>query len=267
MNLDLGSVESIRTSSVNMTHPLKRLANFGLLRTTTLKNTVANDLANGNTGLKSTNKLHLTQAFMSLIYFIGTFAAPNALLGQASTIEKRIEIASSALAELDDKAKICLNTNGEADTDSLSNCNDFLEAVDGELVARYIANCDALKIWRDDFVSNQALPPSDVEKNLRVMMGIEFSCGENALEKRAQSVTKAVELLQNNFQQNQLSTSINRTISEIQLRQLHNKERGSLESSILKQNQRVRIETDQQRKRLERELLRQEIISPPFPGN
>ena len=39
------------------------------------------------------------------------------------------------------------------------------------------------------------------------------------------------------------------------------------QSSILKQNQRVRTETDQQRKGLERELLRQEIISPPFPGN
>ena len=250
-----------------MTHLSRRLANFGLLRTATLKNTVATDLANGNIGLKSTNKSHLTQTFISLIYFIGTFAAPNTLLGQASTIEKRIETASSALAELDNKAKICLNTIGESDTDGLSNCHDFLEAVDGELVARYLANCDALKIWRDDFVSNQALPPSDVEKNLRVMTGIEFACGENALEKRAQSVTKAVELLQNNFQQNQLSTSINRRISEIQLRQLHNKERGSLESSLFKQNQRVRAETDQQRRGLERELLRQEIISPPFPGN
>ena len=160
-----------------------------------------------------------------------------------------------------------IEIKGEADAYSLSNCHDFLEAVDGELVATYLVNCDALKIWRDDFVSTQALSPSNVEKNLRIMTGIEFACGENALEKRAQSVTKAVELLQNNFQQNQLSTSINRTISEIQLRQLHNKERGSLESSILKQNQRVRIETDQQRKRLERELLRQEIISPPFPGN
>ena len=267
MNLDLGSVESIRTSSVNMTHLLKRLANFGLLRTTTLKNTAANDLANGNTGLKSTNKLYLTQPFISLVYFIGIFAAPNALLGQASTIEKRIETASSALAELDDKAKICLNTKVEADTFSLSNCHDFLEAVDGELVARYLANCDALKIWRDDFVSNQALSPSNVGRNLRIMTGIEFACGENALEKRTQSVTKAVELLQNNFQQNQLSTSINLRISGIQLRQLHNKERGLLERSIFKQNQRVRAETDQQRKGLERELLRQEIISPPFPGN
>jgi hypothetical protein len=250
-----------------MTHLLKRLANFGLLRTTNLKNTVATDLANGNTGLKSTNKSHLAQAFIRLFYFIGTFAAPIALLGQASNIEKRIETASSALAELDDKAKICLDTIGEADTDSYSNCDDFLEAVDGELVARYIANCDALKIWRDDFVSNQSLSPSNAEKNLRVMTGIEFACGENALEQRAQFVTKAVELLQNNFQQNQLSTPINRRISEIELRQLDDKERGLLESFIIKQNQRVRAETEQQRNGIERELLRQEITSPPFPRN
>lgn len=267
MNQGPGSVESIPTTSVNMTHLLKRPANFGLLRTTSLKNIVATDLRNGNKGLKSTTKFYTAQVFIKFAYFIGIFAAPIVLFAQVSTLEKRIEIVSSALAELDDKAKICLNTVEKTDTRSLINCDDFLKAVDGELLARYIADCDALKLWRDDFVSDQSLPPSAVEKNLRAMMEIEFACGENALQKRTQYVTKAVELLQNNFQQSQAYTSINRRISEIQLNQLLSKERSSLESSVFEQNQRVRSETNQQQNELEKELLRQEIMSPPFPGN
>ncbi|MDG2140143.1 MAG: hypothetical protein P8K27_01475 [Gammaproteobacteria bacterium] len=217
--------------------------------------------------MKSTTKLYIARVFIKFAYFIGIFAAPIVLFAQVSTLEKRIEIVSSALAKLDDKAKICLNTVEKTDTRSLINCDDFLKAVDGELVARYIANCDALKLWRDDFVSDQSLPPSAVEKNLRAMMEIEFTCGENALQKRTQYVTKAVELLQNNFQQSQAYTSINRRISEIQLNQLLSKERSSLESSVFEQNQRVRSETNQQQNELEKELLRQEIMSPPFPGN
>ena len=108
---------------------------------------------------------------------------------------------------------------------------------------------------------------ADIEKNLQLMTGIEFACGEDALQKRTRYVAKTFELLQDTGSVRQPAASVNRRISELQIQQLQNAERLSLRNSILQQNRRLQLEADQRQDNLEKELLRQEINSAPFPGN
>ena len=61
--------------------------------------------------------------------------------------------------------------------------------------------------------------------------------------------------------------SISRRISELQFINAQNKERRFLRESVLLQNQRQHSESDNRRNELERELIRQQINSKPYPKN
>ena len=232
-----------------------------------MKSIAVKDLRNGTKDLKSTNKLVNAVALSQLIFLLGVFSLPTLLFAQGLTLEERIEKASITLRELDEKARTCLDRLDKQDGANRSHCDDFMRALDGELVGDYIIHCDVLKTWRDDFVEGQATASADIEKNLQLMTGIEFACGEDALQKRTRYVAKTFELLQDTGSVRQPAASVNRRISELQIQQLQNAERLSLRNSILQQNRRLQLEADQRQDNLEKELLRQEINSAPFPGN
>lgn len=232
-----------------------------------MKSIAVKDLRNGTKDLKSTNKLVNALALSQLICLLGVFSLPTFLFAQGLTLEERIEKASSALRELDEKARTCLDSVDKQDDANRSHCDDFMQALDGELVGDYIIHCDVLKTWRDDFIEGRATTSTNIEKNLQLMAGTEFACGEDALQKRTQYVAKTFELLQDTGSVRQSGASVNHRISELQIQQLQNAERLLLRNSILQQNRRLQLEADQRQDNLEKELLRQEINSAPFPGN
>jgi len=254
-------------TSVNTTFRLKMLANSGLLHTKSLKSIAAKNLRTGKKDLKSMNKSSCTAIIIQLIALFGVFSLPPLLLAQGLSLEERVESASNALAELDRQASACLDSIDKKDDDNLLYCDDFIKALDGELIGNYLNQCEVLKAWRDDFVEDQSTPTDDIERILELMTGIEFSCGEDALLKRTQYVAKTFGLLQDTGRASQSAVPVNRRISELQVQRMQNAERLSLQNSILQQNRRLQLETDQRQDDLEKELLRQQINSAPFPGN
>ena len=188
-----------------------------------------------------------------------------------ATLQQRIDAASAALTELDDKALACREaldstTTGEAQ----ARCGDFLQAVDGEVLAGYLAHCDALKVWREQFITSATDTADRTEQNLQLMIGVELVCGENALRRRTQYVAATFTLLRDGRTQDRpVTAALSRRLAELEFEASLNSERRSLRDSILRQRSRSLLENQRQWDDLENELIRQQIRNPSaaFPRN
>ncbi len=193
---------------------------------------------------------------------------------QDISLEQHVEQASVALVELDNKAQACLNAlNSATALEAKQTCDEFLQAIDGELIAGYLAHCDALKDWREEFVSNTRGAEVAAEESaemLQLLIGVEFACGEDALQKRTQFVVSTFTLLQEGQIQNQpANAALSRRLAELRFEATLSNERLLLQNSILRQRARRELDIQRQVDDLENELIRQQIRNPSgaFPRN
>lgn len=204
-------------------------------------------------------------------------AAAPAAAAQEDELQVHITDAVSALQQLDSLAKSCLDaleqdgtTDGTADgtTNAQALCSAFMTGVDGELLARYLAHCRVLRDWRDTWVSNQFTDAGDrpaPESDVRILVGTDYACGENALQLRTEFVTTAFNQLQaiagGGAQQN---ATLARRLAETRFDATLAAERERLQNAVEQQQRRRELETERQRQRVENELIRQQINAPDF---
>lgn len=188
---------------------------------------------------------------------------------QQVDLQIRIDAASNSLEQLDTQAGTCLSALNQGTEDiAQQSCSEFLASIDGELLAGYLEHCQSLKSWRDEFVAatvGSDAAARDSEENLQLLVGIEYSCGEGALQKRTEFVTSAFSLLQDRQMQNQGANALlSRRLTELQMESTLNNERRLLQNSVLRQGSRRELETERQMNDLEKELIRQQINKPDF---
>ncbi len=198
-------------------------------------------------------------------------AFPATLIAQVSSLDSSVEAAAAALTELDSKAQSCLNSLDQAATsEAQQRCDEFLQAIDGELLATYLTHCDALKNWRDEFVAEAVGNDQNNTNSLELLVGIEFACGENALQKRTQFVVDTFALLQGGqIQERRASAALSRRLAELNFQSITNQQRRLLQDAIQQQQLRSQLETQLQWNEVENELIRQQIRNPSaaFPRN
>lgn len=202
-----------------------------------------------------------------------------ALSGMAATskaqtpaqLKNELASAEALLMELDDKALNCRGSFsmnlGEA---AALLCDEFLRAVDGEILASYISHCKSLRSWRDQFVTHTkaAIDESTAsnisdDQALELMVGIEYNCGENALQERTRYVVSTFDTLKQGSLQNQTTQqSFDRRLAEIEFQTRLDNQGQDLEQAIRQQGQRTAQSVQQQSQRLESELIRQQINNP-----
>jgi len=199
-------------------------------------------------------------------------ALPSFSSAQESDFQKSIDSSNEALIALDVKASNCL-TAMDSDENSQAVCDDFIKAVDGELMANYLEQCRTLKHWRDEYV-NQTVAAnlnSDAVNNeemLRRLVSIEFTCGENTLRSRTQFVFSAFNRLRSESAANAIganTTFISRQILNNQFNELENGERRRLQNALQNQQNRSLRESERQFNELENELIRQQIQNSNLP--
>lgn len=181
----------------------------------------------------------------------------------SSELTDHVDGANQVLAELDDKALTCMNSFnlnlGEA---AALLCDEFMRAIDGELMASYLDHCAVLKTWRDRFVedSQQASNVLTDEDALKLMVAIEYSCGENALRKRTTHVVNAFNTLVKGTLLNQASSqSFDLRLSELEQQNRIARERRMLQNAIDTQRKQRERATQDQSRSIENELIRQQI--------
>lgn len=185
----------------------------------------------------------------------------------ALSLKTELESANTALSDLDAKAQNCMssfNMNlGEAEA---LLCDEFLRAIDGDLLASYIKHCNTLKVWRDEFIlasQNSSAALENSQENLELMVGIEYSCGENALKERTEYVVSAFNTLKGGTLLSQSTQqSLDRRLADLMLQSRLRSQGQALQNSIQQQGQRRQEATQQQMQRLQTELVRQQINNP-----
>lgn len=193
-----------------------------------------------------------------------THAQNNSLQDLQSTARA----AEQSLIELDTKASTCLssfNLNlGEA---AALLCDEFMRAIDGELLARYIAHCNDLKAWRDVYIQSQPAglqTDSDTNaRSLQLMVDTELHCGEGALQKRTEYVVAAFNSLrQGSLLNGSIDQSLNQRLKESDFETKNRQGQQALLQAM--ENLRLQREqaTSQQMNSLENELIRQQIKRP-----
>ena len=187
-------------------------------------------------------------------------------MAQEISLENRFDLIKTTLSTLDTSAEECIDQlNSRAKNES--KCVDFMAHIDGQTTTDLISNCNLARSWREDYVESLISTNESAETNLQRMRDIEFFCGENFLQKRTTYVSAAFDLLNDKQSQAFSNLSISRRISELQFINVQDKERRSLRESMMLQNQKQQSENDNRRNELQRELIRQQINSVPYPQN
>lgn len=216
---------------------------------------------------KLTSKLvptRISLLALALVYSAASWA-------QISDVQESIDSTSEALIELDTKASDCLAAL-DSDENSQALCDDFIDAIDGELMANYLEQCRTLKSWRDEYVDQSVTADldSDTENNtemLRRLVSIEFTCGENTLRNRTQFVFRAFDRLRSEPGSNGTNAAlINRQLSEGRFNALENAERQRLQNALQNQRNRSLRQSERQFNDLENELIRQQIQNLNLPN-
>ena len=215
--------------------------------------------------MKFTTKLSQVTIFSGCAATIALFCSLS--IAQDVRFENRIGIIKTILNELDNSAKECLQQLKDSSFKNQGKCVDFLAFIDGQTTTDLISHCDAIRSWREDYVENSNSSNQTVETNLQRMRDVEYFCGENFLQKRTVNVSTAYDSLTNKQFEEFSNLSISRRISQLQFTNAQEKERRFLRESVMRQNQRQQSEIDNRRNELERELIRQQINSAPYPQN
>ena len=260
---DHGFVENTPTTSVSLISQLKMRVSYGFQVTRNLKSIAANDSKSGEKDLNFMDKTCRT--ILNYGYLIIIALSCSLLKAQETSLGTRIDLVKNILNELDTSAANCLKQLEDSRSDS--HCIDFMADIDGQPTADLISHCDVLKAWRKKYVEEPTSSNETTETNLKHMRDIEFFCGENFLQERANNVVDAFELLTDQLNQESSNLSTNRSFSELQFIHALDRERALLQESMLRQNQRQQSEANFRRNELERELIRQQINSPTYPQN
>lgn len=199
-----------------------------------------------------------------LCLFPGLLAAPA--LGQesqASDVEQHLKRAADLLRTLDSQAESCLDAlasdsaSAEAGLAKAESCVQFMNAIDGEPVASYLADCQHAKQWRDQFVSNAGSDAADSQahndRNLQRMIDTERYCADDSLRLRTEHVFDAFAALR------QASGTQRELAGQWSGRPMPQSDSGG---SVSDMHQRVRRETEQRWQQLQLELLRQQLQLP-----
>ncbi|PCJ16683.1 MAG: hypothetical protein COA96_18310, partial [SAR86 cluster bacterium] len=161
---------------------------------------------------------------------------PCIAVSQEIDLQRSIDAAFSALTELDGKAGACISATRSGNL-AQEHCDDFMSAVDGELMAGYLQHCASVKSWRDTYVSQMANSNEEIENSaeiLKRLIDIEFTCGQNALQARTQHVHAAFSLLQDGSRSNaQPGAKLIRELAELKFNAIESRERQLLENSQL----------------------------------
>ena len=215
---------------------------------------------------------HLVPARTSLLALALVCSALSSLSSaQEIDFQHSIDSTSEALINLDVKAGDCIAAL-DSDENSQAVCDEFIKAIDGELMANYLEQCRTLKNWRDEYVDQTVASDLDSatennEEMLRRLVSIEFTCGENTLRSRTQFVFSAFNRLRSRSAASGASTAtISRQISNNRFNALENGERQRLQNAL--QNQQIRSlrESERQFNDLENELIRQQIQNSNVPN-
>lgn len=218
---------------------------------------------------KLTSSLLPTRTSLLALALVCSALSPSS--AQEIDFQKSIDSTSEALIALDVKASDCLAAL-DAGQDSEAVCDDFISAIDGELMANYLEQCRTLKDWRDSYVDQTVTADldSDTENNeemLRRLVAIEFTCGENTLRSRTQFVFSAFDRLRSGSATNAAnSASINQQISNDRFNALDTSERQRLQNALQNQQNRSQRESERQFNDLENELIRQQIQNSRLPN-
>lgn len=183
-------------------------------------------------------------------------------------MQAHVDGAVSLLEQLDALAGTCKTALQQPDetvaaTVAATPCSQFLAAIDGELLAQYLAHCRVLKEWKAQYVTaafnaDQTLITADTA--LQLLVGTDYACGENALQQRTEFVTSTFALIQpgagiSQRQNNQVELRL----KELQFDATLSAERSLLQNSVEQQElQRVQ-ESARQMRQLELENLRQQL--------
>ena len=214
--------------------------------------------------MKFTSRFSKSITIHGCLAAIGLSCSP--LMAEEISLENRINLIKTTLSTLDTSAEECIDQlNSRAKNES--RCVDFMAHIDGQTTTDLISNCNLARSWRENYVENLISSNESAETNLQRMRDVEFFCGENFLQKRTTYVSAAFELLTDKQSQAFSNFSISRRISELQFINVQDKERRSLRESMLLQNQRQQSENDNRRNEIQRELIRQQINSVPYPQN
>lgn len=187
-------------------------------------------------------------------------------IAQELDLQASVDEVNRSLQELDDRATACLSALDSGGSSEAS-CDDFIAAVDGELMANYLQHCNSLKTWRDDFVALVANEDTDIENTeamLEMLVAVEYGCGQNALQNRTQNVVAAFAELRDG-RNSQANALLLRRLAESEFTAVENRGRQSLQDSVQQQQFRRQMESQRQSDSLELELIRQQIRSSnPF---
>jgi hypothetical protein len=183
--------------------------------------------------------------------------AANAALSQTISPETRLETIRQLLQALDQQALACQQSLDDSGTDQAGeSCRDFLAAIDGATVAEYLAQCQALKQWRQALIDNRqgAAPARDDSLNLQRLMNIELNCGENALLARTEHVASSFATLQQ-----ALETTSGSGLGDSQAWYEEYRRQSTNTEAV---NRRLRAETSELWRQLELENLRRQQSRP-----
>ena len=214
--------------------------------------------------MKFTSRLSQSITIYGCLAAIGLFC--SLLIAQEISLENRIDLIKTTLSTLDTSAAECIDQLNSRSKNE-SKCVDFMAHIDGQTTTDLISNCNVARSWREDYAENSVSSNESAETNLQRMRDVEFFCGENFLQKRTTYVSAAFDLLNDKQSQAFSNLSISRRISELQFINVQDKERRSLRESMLLQNQKQQSENDNRRNEIQRELIRQQINSVPYPQN
>lgn len=186
-------------------------------------------------------------------------------------LQQGIDEAVSILQQLDTLATACLsalNTETEVTSEATGElCTKFINGIDGDLLGQYLAHCRTLKNWRDEFVTQQFTAQGTAkqssanysEEELQRLIGIDYTCGEDALQQRTQFVTTAFgKLQQSSAASRQQNSALNRRFAEIDFDRTLNSERQRLQHAVQQQQLQRDLESKKQLRQVENELIRQQ---------
>lgn len=205
-----------------------------------------------------------------LCLFITCFflALPSATQAQAVDIDQQIQRLGQQLQTLDDQAQACLtalDTEPPADNPlSISQCQAFMNAIDGEPVANYLAACRQLELWRKEYVDRHATArtvaqssttaaEADSERDLQRLVDIEYYCGDDALRLRTNHVFDAFAMVRRSRVAGQGLAGTRPGLSAP-----HSENIGTVRAI----HERLRLETEQRWQQLQLDLLRQQSQQP-----
>lgn len=258
-----GCVAIMAMTSVNLMSPSRKRASISSPPMSNWRSIAASVSKNGTSASSCTSRPDSSRtppAGLFALLLLAALLNPSAS-AQDELLLEHVSNAVSVLQQLDELAGTCLSSLQEDAAGADSPCTQFLAAIDGELLAQYLANCAALNSWKDQYVAasfgtNPIEPTNGIA--LQLLVGTDYACGENALQLRTEFVTSAFARLQGGTALTQEHAMLERRLRELEFDATLTAERRLLQNSVLQQQLQRQRATERQMRQLDHELIRQQ---------